>query len=113
MKEWFKKNWGWVLGGTAIAAVGLYLACKGYSEEQVLDYEALKGLETPALFEGKNLTVEEVVALLGMDEHILQGLDDHGLVPHDISGSLVYDYYTDCSDDVQYVLGPILYEKDY
>ena len=111
MKEWFKKNWGWVLGGTVAVAVGLYLVLKGESDETVFDYDSFKGLETPAIFEGKNLTVEEVVALLGMDEYILQGLDEHDLVPSDISASLIYDYYVDCSDDVKYVLGPIVYEE--
>lgn len=112
MKKWLKKYWPWLLGGTALVGVALYLYVKGsdQGDGSIYDYEMLKDLETPVLYDGRNLTVKEVVALLGMDEWILQKFYDDGALPADIAASYVYDYVTDNSN-LKDILEPIVYSE--
>lgn len=110
LKTWVKDHIELVIGGATIAAsVGLYFAFKAIAGDDAPDiYDCITDFETPAIFDGRNLTVEEVVALLGMDEFVLAQLEKENLVPADLAANFILDYIDDVAPHTKDILEPIV-----
>lgn len=112
LKTWIKDHIELVIGGATIAAsVGLYFAFKAIAVDDasdIYDYDCITDYETPAMFDGRNLTVEEVVALLGMDEFVLAQLEKENLVPADLAANFILDYIDHVGPHTKDILEPIV-----
>lgn len=113
-KSWIANHIELIIGGATIAAtVGLYFAFKALADKACAEagdiYDYIKYYETPAMFEGRELTVQEVVAMLGMDEYLLQQLEKENLVPADLAANFVLDYIDDVAPQTKDILEPIVF----
>ena len=114
VKAWVANHIELVIGGATIAAsIGLYFAFKALTEsdtdQDVFDLIPYWEYKTPAMFEGRNLTVEEAVAILGMDEYLLQQLEKENLVPADLAANFVLNYIDDVAPQSKDILEPIVF----